>query len=94
MALYYLTNNQFNPHAKDSALDSMCDFPDKYIKFPKWPCVLNCYSERPSVFATDEDMNGSKYVYLTFIIFHHYDNIIYCYLNIHLLTEHGKICSL
>ena len=39
-----------HPRAKYAAFAIMCDFPDKDIKFPKWPCVLNCYSEYPGFF--------------------------------------------
>ena len=33
-----------HPRAEDIPFFIMCDFPDKYIKFPKWSCVLNCCS--------------------------------------------------
>ena len=38
------------PRAKYTVFVSMCDFTDKYITFTKWPCVLNCLSERPGFF--------------------------------------------
>ena len=31
------------PRAKYASFASMCDFPDKEIKFPKWSCVLNWF---------------------------------------------------
>ena len=67
------------PHSKDAAISSMCDFPGKYIKFPKWSCVLNCCIECPGVFIPNAKINGYKYLNLPFIIFHHYKNIISCY---------------
>ena len=50
----------------------MCDFPEKYIKFPKWSCVLNCCSECPGIFVTDAEMNDEDDVNLPLIQFHHY----------------------
>ena len=41
-----------NPCAKYSAFASMCDFPEKDIKIPKWSCVLNWCSEFPGVFVS------------------------------------------
>ena len=42
--------------SKDSAFESMCDCPEKYIKFTMWSCVLNFFSECPGVFFTDTEM--------------------------------------
>ena len=36
--------------ATDNAFSSMCNFPEKGIKFPKWSCGLNCCCEFPVVF--------------------------------------------
>ena len=41
-----------HPRAKYSAFASMCDFPEKDIKIPKWSCVLNWCSEFPGVFVS------------------------------------------
>ena len=38
----------------------MCEFPDKYIKYPNWSYVLNCCSEFPGVFDPDASMNGEN----------------------------------
>ena len=78
-----------HPCAKYSAFYILCDFLEKYIKFPNWSCVLNCYSERPGVFSgaevTDEDD-----AYILFILFHQYKNISSFYLHKQLLPDHGK----
>ena len=79
-----------NPHDKDSAFYSMCDFPDKDIKFPEWSYVLNCCSEFSGVFVPDSEMNDDEDTDLPFIIFYHYGNISSCYFHKHLLIEHGK----
>ena len=39
---------------KSVAFDSMCDFPDKYIKLPKWSSVLKFCSDCPGIFVPDE----------------------------------------
>ena len=79
-----------DPHSKDSALVSMCDCPDKDIKFPMWLFVLKFWCECTFVFFPDAEMNGDKDTYLPFIIFHHYGNISSCYFHNQLLPEHGK----
>ena len=70
----------------------MCDFTDRDIKLPKWSCVLNCYSECPGFFFNEAESNWGDYVYLSFIHFHHYKDIISCYSHKHLLPEHVKTC--
>ena len=45
---------------KNSAFKSIREFPDKYIKLPKWSCILNCCSEGPGVSVTDAEMNHYK----------------------------------
>ena len=42
-----------HPRAKYATFFSMCEFPDKDIKFPKWLCVLNGFSEFTGVFVTE-----------------------------------------
>ena len=42
-----------HPLAKEATFSSMCDFPERYIKFPKCSCVLNCCIEFPGVFVLD-----------------------------------------
>ena len=54
--------------------------------------MLNYFSECPSVFGTDAEMNCDEYVDLEFNCFHHYENISYYYLHKHLLPENGKTC--
>ena len=68
-----------NQLSKDASFVIICDCPDKYIKFPKWSCVLNCYSECPGIFFPGEEMNCDKNVDLPFIKFHHYENLISWY---------------
>ena len=48
---------------------SMCDCPDKYIKFTEWLCVLNCCSEYTGVFVTDAEINCDEDIDLPFISF-------------------------
>ena len=81
-------------HSKDSALVSMCDCPDKDIKFPMWLFVLKFCCECTFVFFPDAEMNGDKDTYLPFIIFHHYGNISSCYFHKELLPDHIKTCPL
>ena len=78
------------PCFKDASFASMFECPDKYIKFSKCSCVLNFYIECPGLFVTDADINGDKDVNLPFIYFHHYKNVIFCYLNKQILPYHGK----
>ena len=80
--------------AKYSALSSMCDFPDKDMKFPKWSCVLNCCSECPGVFVTHEEINCEEGVNLPLICFCHYLNISSFYFHKQLFFKHVKICTL
>ena len=72
----------------------MCDFTDKYIKSPKWSCVLNFCSECPGVFVPDAEINFDEDVNLPFNNFHHYKNIISCYYHKQIFPEHGKTCTL
>ena len=55
-----------HPRAKYSAFSSMCDCPNKYIKFTKWPCVLNCCSKCHSVLVPDAKVNDDEDVDLPF----------------------------
>ena len=68
----------------------MCEFPDIYIKFPNWSCVLKFCIEYPGVFVPDKGMNYEDDANISFILFHHYKNISYCHLHKQLLTEHVK----
>ena len=73
---------------------SMCEFPDKDIKFPKWSCVLNFCSECPGVFFPEAEINYEEDVNLPSIHFHHYKDISSCYLTEHILPDNGKTCPL
>ena len=42
-----------HPRSNDAEFSSMCDFPEKDIKLPKWSCVLNWCSECPGVSVLD-----------------------------------------
>ena len=46
-----------SPCAKDTVSASMCNFPDKDIKFSRWLCVLNCCSKCPVVFVPGAEIN-------------------------------------
>ena len=70
----------------------MCDFLEKYIKFPKWSCVLKFFSEHPGVFVPDAEMNDEDDAYILFIRLHRYKNTSYCSLHKQLLPEHIKTC--
>ena len=76
---------QIHPPAKDSEFSSMYGFTEKYIKLPKWSCVLNCFSECPGVFFPDAEMNDEDDTYLPFVRFRHYEDISSCSLNKQLL---------
>ena len=54
--------------------------------------MLICCSECPGVFVTVSIINGYKDGNLPFISFHHYENIISCYLHKQLFPDHGKTC--
>ena len=75
---------------KDSEFSSMSDCTNKYIKFPKWSCVLNYCIEYPGVFVTDSEIKSDKDFELTFIYLQYYEDISYCYLQKELLPEHVK----
>ena len=78
------------PCAKDAAIQSMCDCPEKYIKFTKWSCVLMFCSEFPGLFVNGAEMNGDKDMDLPFICVHEYKKISSCTLHKHILTDNGK----
>ena len=59
------------PRSKYDEFYSMCDFPGKGIKFPKWLCVLNCCIEFTGVFVCDEEIINEDGVDLRFILFRH-----------------------
>ena len=50
----------------------------KISNLTKWSCVLNVCSECPGLFVPDVEMNDEKYVGITFISFHHNENISSC----------------
>ena len=83
-----------HPCAKDASFTSMCDFPDKYMKFLKRSRVLNFCSECPGVFVTDAEISCEEYVNLPFICFHPCKNITSCYLHAQILPDNGKTCPL
>ena len=64
---YYLMENQFFHIPKYSAFDSMCDFPGKDIKLPKWSCALNFCSEFHGVFVPNEEINDEGDLDLPFV---------------------------
>ena len=82
------------PRAKDTVFSSICDFPDKDIKLPKWSYVLKFLSECPGIFFTDAKINSDEDVDFPFIYFHQYENISSWSLHKHLFPEHGKTCPL
>ena len=66
------------PREKYAVFSSMCEFPDKDIKFPKWSCVLNCCSECHGFFSPHTEINLWEVVNLSFICFYHYKSISSC----------------
>ena len=54
--------------------------------------MLIFFSECPGVFVPGVEMNDEDDVKLPFIRFYHYKNIISCYLQKQLLTDHVKTC--
>ena len=70
------------------------EFTDKYIKFLKCSCVLNCCSECPGVFLRDAEIIGDKDMDLPLIIFNHYENITSFNFHKQILPKHGKTCIL
>ena len=65
----------------------------KNINFPKWSCVLNCFSKCPGVFVTDAKMDNEDDADLPFIRFYHYENISSCSLHKQPFSDNGKTCT-
>ena len=56
--------------------------------------MLNCCSECPDVFVTDEEMNDGEDTELLFIPFCYYESVRYCSLHNQIYTENDKIFPL
>ena len=64
----------------------MCVYPKKYIKLPKWSCVLNVCSECTGAFAPDTKISGDKDMDRS-LIFCRYENMSCGSLHNQLLPE-------